>query len=508
MSLFKNRLCNTTAMVCDPVSLGLAGSAIVSFFSTTVVAGVTVGSIALTAALSGASYLLNAAFAPGTPKPGADQGQKLTVQQAVPSQRLIYGQALVGGPIFFYEVKPPYLYLGIVLASHEIDSVPEIRIGDEPAILDPDGNAINSKFNNGTDSYLKVSIRLGTADQAIDPLLAADFPELPSTFRQRGHATAVLRMDYAGTAANHEKYWGSGSPKPYFLVRGMKVYDPRKAGHSVSDSSTWEWSDNASLCLAHYLTYEKGLARPWSKIMMETLIQGANDDAQQVQLLSGDFEARYTINGVIDTATPPVQVIQDMLTANLGRLVWSNGKYAFFSGVPRDPVWTLNDDSARGSMEVRYDRPRRELVNTVRTVFTSPEREYQQAQGPVVTNAGYIAADGEAHEITVTLPLTSTHTRAQRIGKVMIEKSRLGKLVSRREDIASMKLLAAEMVNLDSVAFPRAAMLAEINAAVLSDESLEVEMDLEQYSPSIYDWTASDDEQPFEIAPTELEGVT
>lgn len=507
MSLFKNRYCNTAAMVSDPVSLGLAGSALVSFFSTTIVAGVTVGSLVLTAALSGASYLLNAAFKPGSPQPGQDQGQKLTVQQAVPSQRLIYGRALVGGPIFFYEVKPPFLYLGIVLCSHEIDGVEEIRIGDEPVKVDANGNSTGVKFVDGGTPIVKVSIRTGAADQAIDPLLAADFPELPSTFRQRGHATVVMRLDYAGTPANHEIFWGTGSPKPYFLVKGMKVYDPRKAHHDVDDASTWEWSDNATLCLAHYLTYSKGMNRPWSKMMLDTIRQSANDDDQQVQLLSGEFESRYSVNGVIDTAMPPVQVVQDMLTANLGRLIWSNGKYSFFSGVPRDPVWTLNDDSARGSMETRYDRPRRELVNTVRTVFTAPDREYQQAQGPVVTNAAYVTADGETHEITVTLPLTSTHTRAQRIAKAMIEKSRLGKLVSRREDIASMKLLAGEMVNLDSVAFPRAAMLAEINAAVLSDESLEVEIDLEQYSPSIYDWTAAADEQPFEIAPTELEGV-
>lgn len=482
------------------------GAAISLAFATPVIGGITVGSIVATAALSGASYLLNAALAPSV-KAQADEGQKLTVQQAVPSQRLIYGRALVGGPLFFYECKPPFLYLGVVLASHEIDSVEQVRIGDVAAVLDANGNAINSKFNTGTESLLQVSIRTGTASQAIDPILAADFPELPSTFRQRGHATAVLKLDYAGTPATHEKYWGTGSPKPYFLVKGMKVYDPRKPTHSVSDPTTWEWSDNASLCLAHYLTFAKGCNRPWSQIDIPSLIAAANADDQQVQLLSGAYESRYSINGVVDTQTEPAQVVLDMLTANLGRLIWRDGKYVILSGVPRESVWTLNDHSARGAMDVRYSRPRRELVNTVRTVFTSPEREYQTANGPVIQNTDYVTADGEEHEISITLPFTATHTRAQRIAKATMERARLGKLVIRRESIEALRLSAADIIKIESGFLPSAGMVAELNALKLSPDTLECEIEAEEYSASIYDWTAAVDEQAFQIAPATLEGV-
>lgn len=481
-------------------------TAVLSFFATPIIAGVTIGSLALTAALAGASYLLNSALAPSI-KSQADQGQKLTVQQAVPSQRLIYGRALVGGPLFFYEVKPPYLYLGIVLASHEIDGVEEVRIGNKPVVMDNQGNAINSFFNDGTVSYLKVSIRSGTAAQAIDPILAADFPELPSAFRQRGHATAVLKMYYGANATDHEKFWGNGSPKPYFLVKGMKVYDPRRASHSISDAATWQWSDNASLCLAHYLTFSKGANRAWAQIGIASLSEAAGHDDEQIQLLSGGFENRYTINGVIDTQTEPAQALLDMLTANLGHLIWRGGEYTILSGVGRDAVWTLNDDSARGSMDARYTRPARELVNTVRTVFTSPEREYQTANGPVLRNAAYLAADGEEHAITITLPFTSTHTRAQRIAKATMERARIGKLITRRESIEAIRLSAGDIVNIESAFLASLGMTGELNALRLSPDTLEVEIEAEQYSRSIYDWTAAVDEQAFTMAPVELAGV-
>lgn len=498
---------HTSPMLYDPVSLGAAGTALAGFFATEVVAGVTIGAIALTTALSGASFLINAALAPNL-QSSKDQGQKLTVQQAVPSQRMIYGEAIVGGPLFFYECKPPYLYLGIVLASHEIDSVPEVRIGDEAVVFDSDGNAINSLFHNGTVSLLKCSIRLGTADQAIDPILAADFPELESTFRQRGHATAVLRLHYGTNATQHEKYWGTGSPKPLFLVRGRKIYDPRKASHDIDDPTTWEWSDNASLCLADFLTHYKGCNREWSQLNLPSLIDSANADDEQVLLLSGAYENRYTINGVIDLQQEAVQAVLDMLTANLGRLVWSNGQYHFFSGVPRSPVWTITDDSARGAMTVRYARPRRELVNTVRTIFTSPEREYQDAQGPVYSNATFLTEDGEPHEITITLPFTASHTRAQRIAKATAMRARLGKKVARSESIEAIRFMCSEILTLESASFPKADMVCEINALSLNHENLEVEIDLEQYDGAyIYAWDATVDEQDFSLTPTELEGV-
>lgn len=496
------------------LAAGGAYAAAVAFFATPVIGGITVGSIAATAALSGASYLLSAALAPQAPKAAQDQGQKLTVQQAVPIQRLIYGRALVGGPLFFYECKPPYLYLGIVLCSHEIDSVEEVRIGDITVVLDGDGNAINAKFHTATRSLLKVSIRTGTATQAIDPILAADFPELSSTFCQKGHATAVLRLDYNGdsdpaqSAKQHEQYWGSGSPKPYFLVKGMKVYNPRRASHSASDPTTWEWSDNASLCLAHYLTYAKGCNRSWGQIDIDALAAAADDDDEQMFLLDGTYESRYSINGVVDTASEPAQVVLDMLTANLGRLIWRDGVYGLYSGVRRDPVWTLTDDSARGPMDVRYSRPRRELVNLVRTVFTSPEREYQTANGPVLRNDAYVTADGEEHEITITLPYTATHTRAQRIAKATLERARLGKLVTRRESIEALRLSAADVINLQSNFLPSLTMVAEINALKLAADTLEIEIEAEEFSNGIYDWSAADDEQAFTIQPTALEGVS
>lgn len=489
-----------------PFAAPVALAPLITFLSTPIIGGLTIGSLVTTVAISGASFVLNKALAPKVRSSGIDEGQKSTVQQALPSQRLIYGKALVGGPIFFYEVKPPYLYIGIVLASHEIDGVEKIYINGKEVAFDGTGAVSTSNFVNGSTPYVYGSVRLGADDQAIDPILAADFSELPSTFRQRGHATIVLKCNYGSSAEDHEKYWGAAAPQFLFLVRGMKVFDPRQPAQSVSDASSWQWSDNASLCLAHYLTFSKGCDRSWDAIDLEALKVAASHDDESISLASGGVEPRYTINGVIDLASDPSDMVLNMLSANLGRLVWRGGVYAILSGVPRDPVWTFNDDSARGEMSVRMHRDRKSLVNVVRSVFAASDREYQTVNGPVLRNADYIEEDGEIYEITVTLPLTASHTMAQRIAKATMERSRLGRLITRRESIEALRCSASDIVNIETGFLPVLGGTFEINALKLDHETFEVDIEAEEYAASIYDWSTAD-EQAFAIAPAELAGV-
>lgn len=490
-----------------PFAAPLALAPLLSFFATPIIGGLTVGGLLSTVALSGASFVLNKALAPKVRGSGIDEGQKSTIQQATPSQRLIYGVALAGGAIFFYECKPPYLYIGLVIASHEIDSIDKVYINGKEVSFNSLGEASSANFRkNGTTPYVYASTRLGTSTQAIDPILAADFPELPSTFRQRGHATIVLKCLYGDSADDHEKFWGAGAPQFLFLVNGMKVYDPRDAAQSSADASTWSWSDNPSLCLAHYLTYDKGCRRSWDAINMAALRTAADNDDQSITLASGGYEPRYSLNGVVDLSVDPSETVLNMLTANLGRLVWSEGVYSIHSGVPRDAVWTFNDNSGRGDMVVRTHRDRRGLVNKVRTVFASADREYQTVNGPVLTDADYVDEDGEIHEITITLPFTASHTTAQRIAKATMERSRLGKVTTRRESIDALRCNAADVVNIEVGFLPVLGGTFELNSIKFNHERFEFEIEAEEYSGAIYDWSV-DDEQAFTIEPVELAGV-
>lgn len=496
--------------------LAPAGAALSALLGTTIIGSVTVGSILTTVALSAVSYMLNRAAMAGMGQGQDDPGQKMATQQATPVQRLILGRALVSGPMFFLECKPPYLYMGIILAAHEIDGVDEVRIGDKAVLLNADGTANSPPYYaaGSGNNYLTVSIRRGAPGQTIDPILAADFPELPSTFKQQGYATAVLKMKYSLTSTDvaarvddHNRVWTNATPQPRFLVRGAKVYDPRDPTQILSNTTTWKFSDNASLCLAYYLTSEQGCQVSWSEIDIDALETAADADDQIVTNKDGTTERRYTVNGIVTLDTEPLTVVQNLLTANLGRMAWRQGKYTIISGVPRSAVWTLTDDTARGGMEVRYSRPRRELINTIRTRFIAPDREYQLCDGPVLVNSTYLTADGEEHAVTIDLPYTTSHTRAQRIAKATLERSRLGRVVTRRESIDAVRLSAADVINVSSGFLGQIDGTYELNKITLQHDTLECEIEAEEYSASVYDWNPATDEQSFTIAPATLAGV-
>jgi len=382
-----------------------------------------------------------------------------------------------------------------------------IYINGVPVTFDGTGAANSTNFFTTT-PYAYMSARLGAPGQTCDGILSADFSEIPaSTFKQQGHACVVLKCYYGASADDHNKHWGAGAmPEVLFLVRGMKVFDPRDATQVQATPSTWKWSNNASLCMAHFLTYSRGMARPWADIDQTYLMAAANADDQGVSLADGTVEKRYSINGVVNPNDAPGSTLQNMLTANLGDLIWSNGAYKFFSGVPKTAVWTLNDDSARGDMEVRITRDRANLINTVRTVFVAPDRQYQTVNGPILTNAGYQAIDGEAHEVTITLPFTSSQTMAQRIAKATMEKSRRGRTITRRESLDALRLEGADIVNIEVNNLAALGGTFKMNKLNLDHETFEFEITAEEYSTAIYDWTVAD-EQPFTLAPATLAGV-
>jgi len=106
----------------------------------------------------------------------------------------------------------------------------------------------------------------GASDQTADPMLTSSIStEWTTNHRLRGVAYIAASFEY------DSRGMFSSIPQLTVVVRGKKLYDPRKDGsisggsgsHRYDTPSTFEWSDNAALCLLDYLRddeYGKGLA--------------------------------------------------------------------------------------------------------------------------------------------------------------------------------------------------------------------------------------------------------
>src|SRR5690606_38031483 len=135
-----------------------------------------------------------------------------------------------------------------------IDGFENLFINGHTVFIDQDGFATSVPFRDGDRKYIEVSFRRGTLDQSVDPIIARDFPDMPATFRQRGHATIVIKAHYgfgSGFEAQYEDhkrvYGDQGALQPLVRYRGARVPDLRRGGVSLGDPSTWVWSDNAAL---------------------------------------------------------------------------------------------------------------------------------------------------------------------------------------------------------------------------------------------------------------------
>ena len=198
-------------------------------------------------------------------------GTKLAGKGAQVPRQIVYGQCRVGGTVVKIETSGTAnnkLHLAIVLSGHEIESLEEVHVNDVTLSTDEatvSGEKVyttnNSAFTNTDNDNAFASGRLirytfhsGTTDasdihnnNAVDGVAnAALSSAFPSTAKFQGMAYVYMEFIY-----DPEK--NARFPNLWFKVKGKKVYDPREAGHSASDSATWEWSDNPALIIRDYL---------------------------------------------------------------------------------------------------------------------------------------------------------------------------------------------------------------------------------------------------------------
>ena len=120
----------------------------------------------------------------------------------------------------------------------------------------PAANAVNIVYARTiVTPTARIRPYLGTTTQNIGSALASEYPgKITSTDKFAGIACAVVDIDY------DPDVYPQGRPNVTALLRGAKVYDPRKdstqsggsGAHRAADATTWEFSENPALHALHY----------------------------------------------------------------------------------------------------------------------------------------------------------------------------------------------------------------------------------------------------------------
>jgi uncharacterized coiled-coil protein SlyX len=423
--------------------------------------GTAVGASAALAAYVGAAIVIGAGVIAATalvPKlqmarqADNDRTRQSTVKSTVEPQKIIYGEALVSGPITFVGVSGndnEIMHHVVALAGHEVNAITEIWLDDQKILqsqLNGAGLVTSGTFQN----IVTITRFLGTTDQTADANLVANWFDY-TTFH-RGREIAYIHTQFELNDASQE-VWDKYSPNNIkALVQGRKIYDPRldtTPGANPTNATYIAYSSNPALAIADYLINTRfGMKIAPAKIDWPAVVQAANACDVLVDIPGGVTEKRFTANGVLFATDSHKGSIDKLLSAMNGKLVYSSGIYYIKAGIYEAPTESLDEEDLSGPVSVKTSVERSDRFNTVGGMFMDPAQLHKTSEFPKVTiTAALLRDNNEVLEKEIELPFTNSSYMAQRIANKLIQISDQQKLVNFPANLAGLRVAVGDRVS-------------------------------------------------------------
>lgn len=501
----------------------LLASAVAAYFvvSTAMAYMIIAMAVVTLASVAYSAYMMANMKTPGSASDAATRMQ--TLRSAVQPHRVIYGLCKTGGVLVYAEShgeNNKYITLVVCFASHEVDEILEVILNDrvstdltftlhtdaipEESYATEDGTVtITSPGVAATDEpYVTVTKYTGTQTQTADPLLVG----LPSGLWTANH-TLTGRAYAVVTIRQHETMFPTGLPNITAFIRGNnQIYDPATA--------TTGYSNNWALCVRDYLTKPYGLNAPAADINETAAIAARNICAETVELARANisdeilYEPRYTLNGSFTVDNTPTSIINEMLAAAYGAITWTQGQYRIIPAAYYAPDMTfhglnaaipgLTESDLRGPIKVRPRSSMKDKFNTVKGTYIS-RITWHETDFPTVTNALYVAEDGAEIVKDIQLSYITSPSAAQRIAKIILEKSRQGIVVDFPAQWSAFPLTVGDTVPITIAQLGWSQKIFTVRDWAMSSDG-GVDLQLQEEASGIYAWDNAE-ETMVDLAP-------
>lgn len=409
----------------------------------------------------------------------AQQDARQMIRSPIEARRVIYGTARVSGPLIYAAssgADSRFLHLVIPLAAHPVQAIDHVWLGDSiipPEHINADGVVIAGPYAG----WVRIRKYLGNQTTA-DPYLMAESPDgWSATDVMAGIPYIYVRLEY------QETLFRSGIPNVSAAVIGKNdIIDPR--------TGTAGFSNNWALCVRDYLLSDFGLACAADEIDDDYFIAAANLADEQVQLDAAGTttQARYIVDGSFKTDRAPIDIIDELMSAGQGALVYVQGKYRLHGGAYESPTDTITVSDLAGDIEITTKPSRKDLFNTARGNFIDPGKGWQASQFPTVVNSSFRAEDGEEIAKDLDFPYCIDPTRAQRLATLQLRKSR--PLTARMPlRYACLRLAVWQMVSVTIADLGWNAKPFRILGWTFAPETGIVTATIQEEQPSYYAWT-------------------
>jgi hypothetical protein len=435
---------------------------------------------------------LNYAFGTNKKKSRANETQasqaqdtKVLVRSSVEPRRVIYGQARVSGPILYAFSSGPdsdELSLIIALAGHRVQVIGSVWINDDEipvsAMGGPDGvDVVSGKYANKVVIVRKLGDQT-TADAGIGNLSPDGWG---ADHILRGIAYLYVRLKF------DRNLFQGGVPNISALVTGKAdILDPR--------TNATGYSNNWALCVLDYLRSDVGLACAADEIDVASFIAAANLSDENVPLNAGGSltQKRYTVDGTFTLDRAPIEIMEDLLDAGGGALVYVQGQYRLHGGAYSAPTATLGISDFAGPVKVSTRAGKADLFNRVRGAFIDPSRFWQAAEFQPVTSSTHEAEDGEPIWRDVEMPFVIDNTRAQRLARQLLLRSRRAVTIDAPLRYASLRLSVWDTVSVTIPYLGYSAKPFRIVAYSYNPADGTISVTMREDDPASYAWLYDD----------------
>lgn len=284
-----------------------------------------------------------------------------------------------------------------------------------------------------------ISIRFydGRPGQGPDTKLVAD----TANIGQRWKETSVCAsMAYVVVERKYDEQFEHGIPEFEFILRGLRLYDPRKdstvaggsGSHRLADPSTWEFSESPAL---QRLNYQLGLR---GQVSGRTLI-GEGKSLGQLDLGSyfaamnacdalRNGKATYRASLLVTGEDDHTEVLKEFDDAMAGYGMNRRGLSGVIAGAPQIPVLDIGPDDIDAGRAVQIKRRKSafELYNSIGGQFISKEANWNpESLKPVTINAD-VAADGRMRQTSNDFLQVTDPDIAQYLLQIRYRQNRKG----------------------------------------------------------------------------------
>jgi hypothetical protein len=194
--------------------------------------------------------------------------------------------------------------------------------------------------------------------------------------------------------------------------------------HRIADTSTREWSDNASLVIGDYAAHPDGYGLGYENVNWAAIAREADFCDLPETTVTGETIARWRLWGSYSLASEERrQVLADMLKACDGH-IWqdSDWKFNLMTGRYEEPTVVITDDHIL-SMTAKRGPNARHAVDAVKMIYTEAAIGYREQESATVASPD-AGEDPNTDPQSIEVIFAPHHNQAARLGKINL--ARLG----------------------------------------------------------------------------------